>query len=280
MHEPTPAARLEKFKAVTGGKLQVLPVGRRRPQARDEGAASLVRRADHRGLRPHRDLAHADAQPSRRVPVRHRRQAAAVGRAQARRGRRDPRARRRTCSPATTRIRRRRAAAFTADGWFRTGDVGRWTEDGFLQIIDRKKDILVTAGGKNIPPANIEARFVDDPLIERVVVYGDARPYLVAAVWSTRRRSRTSRRRRDARRACARSPAAHRAGQPRARALRDDQAVRRRRAAAHRRERAAHLVAQGPPQEGLRAARDRFEALYEMTPRSVARRRPELESQS
>ena len=75
------------------------------------------------------------------------------------------------------------AAAFTEDGWFRTGDVGRWTEDGFLQIVDRKKDILVTAGGKNIPPANIEAKFVDDPVIERVVVYGDARPYLVAAVW-------------------------------------------------------------------------------------------------
>jgi len=75
------------------------------------------------------------------------------------------------------------AQAFTDDGWFRTGDVGRWTEDGFLQIIDRKKDILVTAGGKNVPPANIEARFVDDPVIERVVVYGDARSYLVAAVW-------------------------------------------------------------------------------------------------
>ena len=75
------------------------------------------------------------------------------------------------------------AAAFTDDGWFRTGDIGRWTEDGFLQIIDRKKDILVTAGGKNIPPANIEAKFVDDPAIERVVVYGDSRPYLVAAVW-------------------------------------------------------------------------------------------------
>ncbi len=75
------------------------------------------------------------------------------------------------------------AAAFTDDGWFKTGDVGRWTEDGFLQIIDRKKDILVTAGGKNVPPANIEARFADDPAIERVVVYGDARSYLVAGVW-------------------------------------------------------------------------------------------------
>jgi len=75
------------------------------------------------------------------------------------------------------------AAAFTDDGWFCTGDVGRWTDDGFLQIIDRKKDILVTSGGKNVPPANIEARFADDPVIERVVVYGDGRPYLVAAVW-------------------------------------------------------------------------------------------------
>jgi long-chain acyl-CoA synthetase len=75
------------------------------------------------------------------------------------------------------------AAAFTEDGWFCTGDVGRWTDDGFLQIIDRKKDILVNSGGKNIPPVNIESKFVDDPVIERVVVYGDARPYLVAAVW-------------------------------------------------------------------------------------------------
>src|SRR6185436_8527405 len=50
-------------------------------------------------------------------------------------------------------------AAFTDDGWFKTGDIGRFTDDGFLQIVDRKKDILVTAGGKNVPPVNIEARF-------------------------------------------------------------------------------------------------------------------------
>ena len=73
--------------------------------------------------------------------------------------------------------------AFTADGWFQTGDVGRFTDDGFLQIVDRKKDILVTAGGKNVPPANIELRFRDDPLIAHVVVYGDAKRYLVAGVW-------------------------------------------------------------------------------------------------
>lgn len=73
--------------------------------------------------------------------------------------------------------------AFTADGWFKTGDIGRFTDDGFLQIVDRKKDILVTAGGKNIPPANIEVRFRDDPFLAHVVVYGDAKHYLVAGVW-------------------------------------------------------------------------------------------------
>ncbi len=73
--------------------------------------------------------------------------------------------------------------AFTEDGWFKTGDVGRFTEDGFLQIIDRKKDILVTAGGKNVPPANIELRFADDPLVAHVVVYGEGKRYLVAGIW-------------------------------------------------------------------------------------------------
>jgi len=75
------------------------------------------------------------------------------------------------------------AEAFTEDGWFKTGDVGRFTDDGFLQIIDRKKDILVTAGGKNVPPANIEQRFADDPFLAHVVVYGDAKKFLVAGVW-------------------------------------------------------------------------------------------------
>lgn len=73
--------------------------------------------------------------------------------------------------------------AFTDDGWFKTGDVGRFTEDGFLQIVDRKKDILVTAGGKNVPPANIEMRFQGDPRFMHVVVYGDGKKFLVAGVW-------------------------------------------------------------------------------------------------
>ena len=75
------------------------------------------------------------------------------------------------------------AEVFTEDGWLKTGDIGRFTDDGFLQIIDRKKDILVTAGGKNVPPANIEIRFKDDPVIQHVVVYGEGKRYLVAGVW-------------------------------------------------------------------------------------------------
>ena len=73
--------------------------------------------------------------------------------------------------------------AFTDDGWFKTGDVGRFTEDGFLQIVDRKKDILVTSGGKNVAPANIELRFADDPIFAHVVVYGDGKRYLSAGFW-------------------------------------------------------------------------------------------------
>lgn len=72
--------------------------------------------------------------------------------------------------------------SFDADGWFKTGDVGRWTEDGFLQIIDRKKEILVTSGGKNVPPQNIERRYQDNPYIQHLIVYGDGKKYLTAMV--------------------------------------------------------------------------------------------------
>ncbi len=72
---------------------------------------------------------------------------------------------------------------FTDDGWLKTGDLGRWTDDGFLQIIGRKKDILVTAAGKNISPKKIEARFADDPTIAHLVVYGDGKKYLTAGLW-------------------------------------------------------------------------------------------------
>jgi len=73
--------------------------------------------------------------------------------------------------------------AFTDDGWLRTGDIGEWTDDGFLQVVDRKKEILVTAGGKNVSPTHIEEQFADDPYIDHLVVYGDGEKFLTAGVW-------------------------------------------------------------------------------------------------
>ncbi len=78
------------------------------------------------------------------------------------------------------------ADVFDDEGWLQTGDLGRFTEDGFLQIVGRKKEILVTAGGKNISPAHIESQFKDDPYIEHVVVYGDGKKYLTGGVWPNR----------------------------------------------------------------------------------------------
>jgi len=74
------------------------------------------------------------------------------------------------------------AAMFDAEGWLKTGDLGSFNHRGFLRIIGRKKEILVTAGGKNVPPQNIELRFRNDPLISQVVVYGDGKRYLTALV--------------------------------------------------------------------------------------------------
>jgi long-chain acyl-CoA synthetase len=68
------------------------------------------------------------------------------------------------------------------DGWLRTGDIGTVDADGFVKITGRKKDIIITAGGKNITPANIEAEVKQHPLVSQCVVIGDRRPYLVAVV--------------------------------------------------------------------------------------------------
>ncbi|MBF0564759.1 MAG: AMP-binding protein [Nitrospirae bacterium] len=71
---------------------------------------------------------------------------------------------------------------FTGDGWFKTGDIGTLTDSGFLKIVGRKKEIIVTSGGKNISPQPIEYLFREDPYIEHIVLYGDERKYLVALV--------------------------------------------------------------------------------------------------
>ena len=72
------------------------------------------------------------------------------------------------------------AALIDADGWLHTGDIGRLDDDGFLSVVDRKKELIITAGGENVPPAVIENLLVAHPLIGQALAYGDRRPYVVA----------------------------------------------------------------------------------------------------
>ena len=83
------------------------------------------------------------------------------------------------------------------DGWLHTGDVGEWVDGTHLKITDRLKDIIITAGGKNISPSEIENSLKTSPFVKEAVVIGDRRPYLVALVgieldtvgeWATRQR--------------------------------------------------------------------------------------------
>jgi long-chain acyl-CoA synthetase len=74
------------------------------------------------------------------------------------------------------------ADVFEPSGWFHTGDIGHVDKDGFLFITDRKKDMIVTAGGMNIAPQNIENLLKTDPFVSQAMVYGDRKPYPVALV--------------------------------------------------------------------------------------------------
>ena len=90
------------------------------------------------------------------------------------------------CSPATGTTRRRPKAVFSADrgavAWFHTGDLGAIDDDGFLTIIGRKKEIIVTAGGKNVAPAILEDRLRAHPLISQAMCVGDQKPFIAALI--------------------------------------------------------------------------------------------------
>src|SRR5438876_5126088 len=74
------------------------------------------------------------------------------------------------------------ADAIDADGWLHTGDIGELDDEGYLKIVERKKELIITAGGKNISPANLEAKLKAHPLVGTACVIGDGRPYLTALV--------------------------------------------------------------------------------------------------
>lgn len=74
------------------------------------------------------------------------------------------------------------ADTFDAKGWLHSGDIGELDEDGYLRIVDRKKEIIITAGGKNIAPSNIEGALKNHPLIGQAAVIGDRRPFLTALI--------------------------------------------------------------------------------------------------
>jgi long-subunit acyl-CoA synthetase (AMP-forming) len=75
------------------------------------------------------------------------------------------------------------ADTIDSEGWLYTGDVGEFDEDGYLKIVDRKKELIINAGGKNMSPANIEAKVkASSPLIGQAIAIGDMKPYNVALI--------------------------------------------------------------------------------------------------
>jgi long-chain acyl-CoA synthetase len=74
------------------------------------------------------------------------------------------------------------AAAIDPDGWLHTGDIASIDADGYVRIVDRKKELLITSGGKNVSPANLETLIKRHPLVGQVMAVGDRQPYIAALV--------------------------------------------------------------------------------------------------
>ena len=87
-----------------------------------------------------------------------------------------------TCTPGYLNLPEESAELLDAEGWVHTGDLGEIDSDGFLSVVDRKKEIIITAGGENIAPSLVENLLKEHPLIGQALVYGDGRRYLVAVL--------------------------------------------------------------------------------------------------
>jgi len=88
-----------------------------------------------------------------------------------------------TVTPGYRNLPEKNDETFTEEGWLRTGDIGQFDDEGFLKIVDRKKELIINASGKNMSPANIEAKVkASSPLIGQAVAIGDKRPYNTALI--------------------------------------------------------------------------------------------------
>ena len=166
------------------------------------------------------------------------------------------------------------AEALDADGWLHTGDIAKIDEDGYVSIVDRKKEIIINAAGKNMSPANIESQLKGaSPLIGQACVIGDAPPYNTALIvldadfapaWAASTASRATRSRSSpaSRRSLRGGAGRRRRGQRQARARRADQEVHDRpgRLGAGRRRDDADDEAQA--QADRREVREEIEAMY------------------
>ena len=161
---------------------------------------------------------------------------------------------------------KRTAEALDLDGWLRTGDVGELDDDGYLRIVDRKKELIITASGKNVSPANLEAALKAQALVGQACAVGDGEPYLVALGGArSRRRSGVGRAPRHRRRLhrCPRPararPRPARARRDRLRGARRQRAVLARRAGAalpRPRRGVAPRLAGAHPHDEAQASRD------------------------
>jgi len=86
------------------------------------------------------------------------------------------------CTPGYLDLPEQTAELIDGDGWLHTGDIGVQDRDGYFRIVDRKKELIITAGGKNISPVLVESMLKEHPLVGQALAFGDRKPYVVALV--------------------------------------------------------------------------------------------------